>query len=92
VAALPDAEPVSRLIKESYTELYQPGYDPDLLVKALPLMTRANPKLLQAGTFCLVETPDRMFAGCGGWSPEEPGTGVIRDGVAHIRHVAVHPR
>lgn len=91
VATLQDAGRVSRLIEASYAELYRPGYDADLLAKALPFMTRANPKLLQSGTYYLVETPEGDLVGCGGWSREEPGTGRVRDGVGHIRHVAVHP-
>lgn len=91
VATLADEGEISRLIAVSYGELYRPGYDADLLAKALPLMTRANPKLLTSGTYHVVVDASGAFAGCGGWTREEPGTGVTREGVGHIRHVAVHP-
>ena len=86
-----DAAAVSSLLEASYRTLFAPDYAPDVLARALPLMTRANEKLLASGTFFVVEGPGSQIVGCGGWSKELPGTGAISPGLAHIRHFATHP-
>ena len=68
----------------------KPAYEESVLAKALSVMTKANPKLIDAKNFYVVEIDDQMV-GCGGWSPDMPGTGSIVDGLAHIRHFAVDP-
>lgn len=92
IAGPQDGDAVTALLVASYTELFKPGYAPEMLAKALPLMTRANPKLLQSGTFYVVEHPAGGMAGCGGWSMEQPGSGLVAAGEAHVRHFAVHPQ
>lgn len=88
----PDDEPsVSTLLKACYSEFAREFYDADILEKALPVMTAANPQLLRSGNFWVAETPEGMTVGCGGWSLEWPGTGEIVPGEAHIRQYAVHP-
>jgi GNAT superfamily N-acetyltransferase len=67
------------------------GYDAFFLSAALPLMTRANPTLLQSGTYYLSETQDGTIIGCGGWTFERPGGGEVVPGLVHIRHFATHP-
>jgi N-acetylglutamate synthase-like GNAT family acetyltransferase len=54
-------------------------------------MTKANPTLLDSGTFYLAELTTGLLVGCGGWTREIPGTTTIEPGVGHVRHVAVHP-
>lgn len=66
-------------------------YEPALLDIALPLMTKANPRLLASGTFHVAELRDGRLAGCGGWTMERPGDGMVRAKEAHIRHFATHP-
>ncbi|RAI45369.1 GNAT family N-acetyltransferase [Rhodoplanes roseus] len=86
-----DAPALGALLTESYTALLAPRYEAGLLSRALPLMTRANPRLLACGTYYVAETANGALVGCGGWTAERPGTGTLTDGEAHIRHFATHP-
>lgn len=86
-----DAAAVSSLLETSYRTLFAPDYAPEVLARALPLMTRANERLLASDTFYVVEAPGAQIVGCGGWSKELPGTGAVSPGLAHIRHFATHP-
>jgi GNAT superfamily N-acetyltransferase len=86
-----DAEAVTALLEASYPALLAGGYAPDVLAATLPLMTKANPKLLASGTYYVAEVDGGSLAGCGGWTPEKPGSGEIVPGVGHIRHFATHP-
>ena len=54
-------------------------------------MTKANPKLLESGTYYVAESKDGDIVGCGGWTIERPGDEVIEPGVGHIRHFGTHP-
>ena len=90
IATPEDTAGVSACLEASYGELLRDAYAPDLLQRALPLMTRANPVLLAAGTFYVVD--DDGIVGCGGWTFERPGTGEVEADLAHLRHFAVHPR
>lgn len=91
VAGLADEPAVSELLEVSYRALLAPAYDPAAMRTALPVLTRANRDLLGSGRFHLAETGGRLLVGCGGWSPERPGSGEIEAGLGHIRHFAVHP-
>lgn len=88
-----DTTAVAAVLKGSYPVLLAPAYDPALLAKALPLMTRANPVLLASGTYYLAEAADGTPVGCGGWTFERPGApdDPIDPALAHIRHFATHP-
>jgi GNAT superfamily N-acetyltransferase len=91
-AATPDdSAAVSALLEASYPPLLAPDYDPRLLAAALPLMTRANPRLLASRTYYVAETGGDAVVGCGGWTVEAPGGGESRPGIGHIRHFAIHP-
>jgi N-acetylglutamate synthase-like GNAT family acetyltransferase len=92
-AATPaDADAVTALLAASYGPAFFAGWhEPDLLARALPLMARANPDLLAAGTYHVAALADGSLVGCGGWTAGEPGTGRIVPGLAHIRHFATHP-
>jgi len=85
-----DGEAVTKLLAATYPVLMAPAYETDILSRALPLMVRANPVLLATDSFHLAAIPGRII-GCGGWTPERPGTGEIEPGLGHIRHFAVHP-
>ena len=85
-----DAAAVERLLLASYPALMANSYDAETLARALPLMTRANPRLLASGTYYVAEVGDEII-GCGGWSPELPGTKTIVAHIGHVRHFAVHP-
>jgi len=90
IATPQDEASVCALLEASYPTLMSPSYDEALLAKVLPLITKANPSLLSAGTYYLAETGDRVIVGCGGWTRERPGTGERVPGLAHIRHFATH--
>jgi GNAT superfamily N-acetyltransferase len=85
-----DQEMLSDLLAAAYGELGHGSYDSDALAAALPLMSRANPKLLASGSYYIAEI-DGAAAGCGGWTMDKPGSGEITEGVGHIRHFATHP-
>jgi GNAT superfamily N-acetyltransferase len=91
VACADDAPAVADLLEASYSQLLAGHYPEELLARALPLMTRANVRLLTSGTFFLATAGDGSAVGCGGWTLERPGTGETVHGVAHIRHFATHP-
>ena len=90
LATMDDEEAVSEVLRASYPALMAPAYDEEDMARALPLMTQANPKLLSAQTFRLAETEDGVVVGCGGWTPQRPGTGKITPGLGHVRHFATH--
>jgi GNAT superfamily N-acetyltransferase len=85
-----DAELLTELIAASYRTLDNGQYDAASLASAMPLMAKANPRLLRSGTYYVVEV-DGVTAACGGWSFEKPGSTETKEGVAHIRHFATHP-
>jgi len=82
-----DADAVAAVLRDSYPRLMAGAYDPALLARALPLMTRPHPRLLASGTYYLCEARGEAI-GCGGWSFEPPGSGEREPGIAHIRHFA----
>lgn len=91
VAAPGDNKTVSALLSASYRSLLAPDYEPDILAAALPLMTKANPRLLASGTYYVAVTGSGAIIGCGGWTAEAPDGGGSKPGTGHIRHFAVHP-
>lgn len=86
-----DAPAVAAILAASYPLLMRGPYPDDLLARTLPGMTRPNPTLLASGTYYLAEAGDGVFAACGGWSANAPGSDVRQPGIAHIRHFATHP-
>lgn len=86
-----DAMAVQQVLEASYPALMPQSYDTALLARALPVITRPNPKLLSSGTYFLAEI-DGSPVGCGGWSPEPPGSEEVVAGLAHIRHFATEAK
>jgi predicted N-acetyltransferase YhbS len=84
-----DSSAVSAILNASYSRFYRGWYRDDLLERALPAMTRANPRLLSSGTYYVAETGGRTVS-CGGWSRAKVD-GATTPGLAHIRHFATHP-
>jgi len=89
-ATMDDVERVSAILAASYPSLMRGAYSDDLLARALPRITAANPALLASGTYYLAEAEDGTAAGCGGWSYRPPEEDRREEGVAHIRHFATH--
>ncbi len=77
---------VNRLFGESYPILLRDAYPDDLLTKALPLISRAQPDLVRSGQFFLVHRGSRLV-GAGGWTRGAPGSGARSPGLGHVRHV-----
>jgi GNAT superfamily N-acetyltransferase len=92
VANSRDSDAVRMLLTASYSSLLVDRYDRDLLSRALPHMTRANPALLGSGTYYVAEERRGNLIGCGGWTTALPGTGGVIEGEARIRHFATHPK
>ncbi len=88
-ATLDDTDAVGEVLSRSYPALLAPHYDADLLSQALPLLTRANPRLIASGTYYVAAEEGGRLLGCGGWTRERPGTGEIVAGLGHLRHFAV---
>jgi N-acetylglutamate synthase-like GNAT family acetyltransferase len=91
VAQLTDADAISTLLGACYSKLLAACYDEDVLTRALPHFTKANPVLLVCGTYYVVESDAGRIVGCGGWTPEKPLTKDIVEGEAHVRHFATDP-
>ena len=89
IATPADTAAVAHVLVHSYPPLMAGAYDPGLLERALPLITRPHPRLLAGGTYYLAEA-DGEAVGCGGWSWECPGGTEVEPGLAHIRHFATH--
>lgn len=88
-----DEEAVAALLHFSYGTLLEDAYDPDVLEKALPLLTRPRTELLASGRYYIAEFAGLGPAGCGGWSleaPDQPDAPVERV-VGHLRQFATHP-
>lgn len=84
-----DYDAVSHLLAGSYPALLGPDYSPGVLRDALPLITRANPRLLASGTFHLAFAGEELV-GAGGWSWIGPHGALGPRHMAHIRHVVTH--
>ncbi len=86
-----DADAISAMMQESYGTLLVPDYNPKILSKALPRISKARPELLICGTYYVAEDPAGVIIGAGGWTDLSPARGLARDGEGHMRHVAVRP-
>jgi len=80
------------LFAASYPALLKADYLPSVMVTAVPLISRAQPALLQSGTYFVAEEMDGSLVGAGGWTRRPPGGGLPVEGVGHIRHVVTDHR
>jgi GNAT superfamily N-acetyltransferase len=85
-----DFDAVAALLKRSYSRQLAADYPDDLLIRALPLLTRPRPDLLSAPSY-LVALRDGALLACGGWTRAAPQGGTGAGDVGHIRHVASDP-
>lgn len=83
-----DLAAIERVLAASYPSLMAGAYESALLARALPMMLRAQPRLVGSGTYYVAEA-DGEIVGCGGWSREAPDAPAGAAGIAHIRHFAV---
>lgn len=75
-----DLAALDALFAQSYPKLLKADYPPSVLVTAVPLLARAQPRLLASGTYYVVEVDGRII-GAGGWSPRRDRR------MAEVRHV-----
>ena len=90
-ASIEDSDSVTTLLRVSYPALMRGAYEDSVLDAVLPVMTVAQPALLQSGTYYVAEAAEGTDVGCGGWTKERPGSGEVSPRLAHIRHFGVHP-
>lgn len=86
IATADDLAAVDRLLSRSYPRLLRADYPPSVMVTAVPLIARANPRLVASGRYILAEAPGAGLVGAGGWSLKHPA-----QGVAEMRHLATDP-
>lgn len=84
-AAPADLPAIDALLASSYPALLKPDYPASVLVTALPLISRAQPRLVASGSYWTAWDGHRLL-GAGGWTRGGPLGGRVR-GVGHVRHV-----
>ena len=89
VAGAGDVPGVDDLLARSYPRLLAPDYPPSVLVTAIPLIARAQPRLVRSGRYYVAVLGDAIV-GAGGWSGRGP-SGEDAPGVAHVRHFVTDP-
>ncbi|MCY4334682.1 MAG: GNAT family N-acetyltransferase [Litoreibacter sp.] len=77
-----DIAAVDELLARSYPALLKADYPPSVLVTALPLISRAQPRLVTCGTYFGVFDGEQLV-GAGGWTYDSKRRGPV----ASIRHV-----
>lgn len=82
-----DTAAVDALLQRSYPRLLKADYPPSVLVGALPAMTRAQPALMNSGTYYVAEATDGHILGAGGWTPHK-----TREGWGNVRHLVTDDR
>ena len=81
-----DLAPLDAMFARAYPKLLKPDYPASVLVTALPLISKAQPKLLASGTYFVAEI-DGHVVGAGGWTPRARRTeGEVRHFVTDDRH------
>lgn len=82
-----DLAELDLLFARSYPALLKADYPPSILVTAIPLIARANPKLLASGTYFVVCDDEDRIVGAGGWTRSAPPGFRRSGGAGNIRHV-----
>lgn len=91
-AVASDIDAVDALFARSYPKLLKDAYPPSVFVTAIPLISRAQPRLLTSGSYFLVMKGDVLVA-AGGWTRAVPGGGrSANQTIAHVRHVVTDHR
>ncbi len=91
VATRDDLSEVDALLARAYPALLKPDYPPSVMVLALPLIARANPRLFACGTY-YVARRDGEIVGAGGWTPSARAGPHVRPRVGDVRHVVTDQR
>jgi GNAT superfamily N-acetyltransferase len=83
-----DLASIDALFARSYPRLLKADYPPSVLVTAVPLISRAQPHLVQSGRYYVAETAEGEILGAGGWSRRGDARAEVRHLVtdhAHLR-------
>ena len=91
-ASLADLAAIDRLLAASYPASLKRDYAPSVLVTALPLISRAQPRLVSSGTYYVALGPDGAVIAAGGWTWIGPQGLTGGADLAHIRHVVTDHR
>lgn len=86
-ATAADISAIDQLLAMSYPKLLKADYPPSVLVTALPLISRAQPRLVTSGSYYVAEGADGAILAAGGWTWIGPQGPVGPRDMAHIRHV-----
>ncbi|WP_298434288.1 GNAT family N-acetyltransferase [uncultured Jannaschia sp.] len=84
-----DRPVVDNLLGAVYPRLLLDDYDDVAVDAILPLIAKANPDLLDSGSYYMLFEHGDLVA-VGGWTETAPGDD-IPEGTAHVRHFATHP-
>ena len=88
-----DFDRVDALLARSYPAILKADYAPSVLVTAIPLISKAQPRLVLSGTYFVVADAEGAIVGAGGWTRQgPPGAGGPGAGIGHVRHVVVDHR
>ena len=91
VARPSDIPGIDEMLAKSYPKLLKPDYPASVLVTAIPLISKAQPRLIASGTYYVAErTSDGVIIGAGGWTTRGP-QGEFSQGVGHVRHFGTDP-
>lgn len=93
VAVMDDTARIDALLERSYPKLLKADYPPSVLVTAIPRMIKAQPALIESGSYYVAEDSDGALIGAGGWTMALPGGGGrVEPGRANVRHVVTDDR
>ena len=72
IARPADLDAIGSLLVDGYSSSLATHYDDDLLVRALPHITKAQQDLLACGTYYVAEIEPGKLIGCGGGRQRSP--------------------
>ena len=82
-----DLTDLDAMFARSYPKLLKPDYPPSVLVTALPLISRAQPRLVTTGTYYVAELDGAGIVGAGGWTRQAGAVADIRHVVTDMRYL-----
>lgn len=92
-AVAADVRGVDDLLSRAYPVLLKDDYPPSVRVTAVPLLARAQPRLIACGTYYVADAGSLGIIGAGGWTLGDPFSGAASAGrTGHLRHFATDPR
>lgn len=86
-----DIPRIDAMMARSYPKLLAADYPPSVLVTAVPMIARAQPALVDSGTYFVVEGADGAIVGAGGWTVGNPHRTPGDPVLGNVRHFATDP-